>query len=94
VGAPVTKWFDKDTNLLLKSATTAKTAMGEIQSDSFLSDYRKEGEILVAHKTLSKAMGQEFTITVETVKYNAEIPKDKFELPEEIQALLKKPAAK
>jgi hypothetical protein len=93
-GSPVTKWYDKDSNLLVKNAATVKTAMGEISSESMLSDYRKEGDLLVPHKTVSKAMGQEFTITIDTVKHNAEIPKEKFDLPEEIQALLKKPAAK
>jgi Protein of unknown function (DUF620) len=94
VGSPVTKWYDKDSNLLVKMSATVKTAMGEIQSESTLSDYRKEGDILVPHTTVSRAMGQEFTISIDSVKHNAEIPKDKFELPAEIQALLKKPAEK
>jgi hypothetical protein len=89
-GSPVTKWFDKESNLLVKSSTTLKTAMGDIQSESTMSDYRKEGDILLPHKTVSHAMGQEITITIDTVKYNAEIPKDKFDLPAEIQALVKK----
>jgi uncharacterized protein DUF620 len=89
-GSLVTKWYDKETNLLVKTSATLKTAMGEIQSEATMSDYRKEGDILVPHKTVSRAMGQEFTITIDTVKHNAEIPKDKFDLPEEIQALVKK----
>jgi zinc protease len=89
-GSPVTKWYDKESNLLVKTTATLKTAMGEIQSESVTSDFRKEGDILVPHKTVSRAMGQEFTITIDSVKHNAEIPKDKFDLPEEIQALLKK----
>jgi hypothetical protein len=93
-GSPVTKWYDKDSNLLVKSVAKVKTAMGDIESETTMSDYRKEGDILVPHKTVAKAMGQEFTVTIDTVKHNAEIPKDKFDLPQEIQALLKKPAAK
>jgi hypothetical protein len=89
-GSPVTKWFAKDSNLLVKTAATVKTAMGEIQSESYPSDYRKEGDILLPHKTVQRAMGQEITITIDTVKYNVEIPKDKFDLPAEIQALVKK----
>jgi len=89
-GSPVTKWYDKESNLLVKNAATVKTAMGEISSESIISDYRKEGDILVPHKTVSKAMGQEFTISIDSVKHNPEIPKEKFDLPEEIQALLKK----
>jgi hypothetical protein len=89
-GSPVTKWFDKESNLMVKSLSTVKTAMGEVQSDSTMSDYRKEGDILMPHKMVSHAMGQEITMTIDTVKYNPEIPKDKFALPAEIQALAKK----
>jgi hypothetical protein len=93
-GSPVTKWYDKESNLLVKSVAKVNTAMGEIESESILSDYRKEGDILLPHKTVSRAMGQEFTITIDSVQHNAEIPKDKFDLPAEIKDLLKKPAAK
>jgi hypothetical protein len=89
-GSPVTKWYDKESGLLLKMMMKAHTAMGEIESDSVLSDYRKEGEILMAHKVVQHASTLEIGMTIESVKYNAEIPKEKFELPDEIKALLKK----
>ena len=92
VGSPVTKWYDKESNLLVKMSLTAKSPMGEVQSDSTLSDYRKEGDLLVPHKNTTRAMGQEFTITIDKVEHNANIPKDKFDVPAEIQALMKKPA--
>jgi hypothetical protein len=41
-------------------------------------------------KVAQKAAGQEIAITIDSVKYNAEIPKDKFEPPDEIKAMLKK----
>jgi hypothetical protein len=91
-GNPVTKWYDKESGLLLKMRVKAHSPMGEIESDSVLSDYRKEGEILMAHKVAQHAATIEIAVTIESVKYNAEIPKDKFELPDEIKALLKKPA--
>jgi hypothetical protein len=91
-GNPITKWFDKESGLLLKARVKANTPMGEIESDSTLSDYRKEGEILIAHKVVQHAAALEIGMTIESVKYNAEIPKDKFELPDEIKALLKKTA--
>ena len=53
-------------------------------------DYRKEGAILMPHKVTQKAAGQEITISIDNVKYNAEIPKDKFDPPDEIKAMLKK----
>jgi zinc protease len=91
-GNPVTKWYDKQSNLLVKMAMTSKTAMGEIQADSLMSDYRKEGEILLPHKVVAHAAGQELVMTIDKVEHNAEIPKGKFDLPDEIKALLKKRA--
>jgi hypothetical protein len=91
-GNPVTKWFDKDTGLLVKMKVKANSPMGEIESDSVVSDYRKEGDILMPHKVVSHAATLEISTTIESVRYNAEIPKDKFDLPDEIKALLKKPA--
>jgi hypothetical protein len=89
-GSPATRYYDKQTFLLVKVAMTAKTPMGDIPVESVLEDYRKEGDILMPHKTTLKQGGQEFSITIDTVKYNVDIPPETFALPAEIQALLKK----
>lgn len=94
VGKPMTRFYDKQTGLLVKSLATLKSAMGEISVESAFDDYRKEGDILMAHKLTNKAMGQQFSITIDKVEYNADIPASKFDLPDEIQALLKKDAEK
>jgi hypothetical protein len=39
-------------------------------------------------------MGQQFVITVDTVKWNEEIPQSRFDVPADVQALLPKAAAK
>jgi hypothetical protein len=91
-GNPVTRWYDKESGLLLKTRIKAKTPMGEIEADSVLSDYRKEGEILLPHKLVQHAATLEIATTIESVKYNSEIPKERFALPDEIKALLNKPA--
>ena len=90
-GNPVTRWYDKESNLLLKMRVKARSPMGEIESDSFVSDYRKEDGILMPHKLVSHVATLEIALTIDSVKHNAEIPKDKFELPDEIKVLLKKP---
>lgn len=89
-GSPSTRWFDKDTNLLVKMSMTAKSPMGEVQSDSIVSDYRKEGDVLMPHKILSKVATMELQMTVESVQHNPEIPKETFAIPTEVQALIKK----
>ena len=47
-GSPITRYYDKQSNLLVKMLMTAKNPMGEIPVESMVSDYRKEGEILLA----------------------------------------------
>lgn len=92
-GKPQTRWYDKSSGFLVKIAMTSKSPMGEISVESFPSDYRKEGELVVAHKILTKLAGQELGMTIDKVEHNVEIPKDKFEPPAEVKALIK-PAAK
>jgi hypothetical protein len=89
-GAPVTRYYDRDSNLLVKAEMTAKTPMGEVPVELVVSDYRKEGEILSPHKVTQSALGQQFTITLQKVEYNIEIPKETFDPPPEIRALLDK----
>ncbi|HTS31198.1 MAG TPA: DUF620 domain-containing protein [Bryobacteraceae bacterium] len=89
-GNPITKWYDKDSGLLLKMRIKANSPMGEIESDSMLSDYRKEGDILMAHKVVQHVATLETSMTIDSMRYNAEIPKEKFDLPDEIKALVNK----
>ena len=89
-GSPMTQYYDKTSGLMVKMTMTAQGPMGEIQIETVPSDYRKEGDILIPHKMAQKAAGQEFTITVDSVKHNPEIPKDRFDLPDDIKALVNK----
>jgi hypothetical protein len=89
-GSAITHYYDKDSGLLTKVSLISQTPMGAIPADTFHSDYRKEGDILMAHKVRQSAAGQEFIITLDTVKVNPEIPKDRFDLPDEIKALINK----
>ena len=91
-GKTITRWYDKKTNLMLKSVMISKSPMGELEATSVFSDYRKEGDILSPHKVVAQVAGRELTMTVEKIEYNAEIPKGKFDLPDDIKALVKKPA--
>ena len=89
-GSPITRYQDKQTNLTVKTTMTAKTPMGDIPVEQMVSDYRKEGDLLVPHKMTQKAAGQEIVFTIASIKYNPEIPKEKFDLPDEIKALVNK----
>jgi hypothetical protein len=58
--------------------------------ESVASDYRKDGEILTAHRVTQKAAGQMFSISIDKTDYNVEIPPGKFDIPDEIKPLLEK----
>jgi hypothetical protein len=89
-GSPSTRWFDKGSNLLVKISMTSKSAMGEVQSESVISEWRKEGDLLMPHKINTKVATMELVMTVESVQHNPEIPKDRFDMPDEVKALVKK----
>jgi hypothetical protein len=89
-GKPTAEFFDKKSGLLIKTTVTRNTPMGEITAEVIADDYRKEGDILVPHKMINRAAGQEFLIVVDKVEVNVDMPRDRFDLPAEIQALLKK----
>jgi hypothetical protein len=89
-GKPTTEFYDKKSGLLIKTAVSRNTPMGEISAEVISDDYRKEGDTIVPHKMINRAAGQEFMLVVEKVEVNVELPKDRFDLPPEIQALLKK----
>ena len=43
--------------------------------------------VLVPFQVKQKVLGQEFTVTVESMKTNVEIPKERFALPDDVKAL-------
>jgi outer membrane lipoprotein-sorting protein len=89
-GSPMAQFYDKQSNLLVKMTMTAQGPMGELTMDMFFNDYRKEGDILMPHKMKQSVAGQEILFTVDSVTFNPDIPKDKFDLPDEIKALVNK----
>jgi len=89
-GNPTTEFFDKKSGLLIKTAVKRTTAMGEITAEIVYDDYKKDGDLLAPHKIIQRAAGQEFQIVVESTEFNTNLPKDAFDPPAEVQALLKK----
>ena len=90
-GNPRTLWYDKTSNLMVKMSAVTETPQGDIQSDTTMSDYRKVGEVLVPHKMTIQAGPMEISMTVDSVQINPEIPKNTFDVPDEVKALIKKP---
>jgi hypothetical protein len=88
-GQPETRYYDKDTNLLVRTSMIMKTEMGDIPAEANVSDYRKVDGMLVPFLLKQKVLGQEFTVTIQSVQNNVEIPAERFALPEDVKALLK-----
>lgn len=92
-GKPETHYYDSKSHFLIKVTMTVSTPMGETPMESRLGDYRNDGGIVTPHRQELSALGQEFIITIDSVKWNTDIPKDRFAVPADVQALLAKPAA-
>jgi len=89
-GSPQTMYFDKDSGLLVRAETTVTSAAGSIPVTAEPGDYRRVDGILVPFRSRMTVMGQERIVTVEKVEHNVAMPSDRFSLPEEIKALVKK----
>jgi len=89
-GPAMTQCYDKQSGLMVKMTLTAQSPMGEQTVDSYATDYRKEGDVLMPHKIKQSVAGQEIMMNIDSVTFNADIPADKFALPDEIKALVNK----
>ena len=87
---PETLFFDKESNLLVKTIVTIEHPMGKMVIESYPEDYKKSGGILTPFRARLKAMGIERTMTVTGIENNVQMPEDRFKLPAEIQALVDK----
>jgi hypothetical protein len=89
-GKPETRYYDTKTNLLVKVAKIVKGPMGEVPAEVFLSDYKEVDGILIPHTIRQRAIGQEFLIVLEQIQHNTKIPPDRFDLPDDVKALVEK----
>lgn len=89
-GPSVTQCYDKQSGLMVKMTLTAQSPLGEQTVDSYATDYRKEGDVMMPHKIKQSVAGQEIMMNIDSVTFNTEIPADKFVLPDEIKALVNK----
>ncbi|MFO7693569.1 MAG: hypothetical protein R6V57_10835 [Vicinamibacterales bacterium] len=89
-GSPQTLYFDPDTGLLVRTETTVNSAAGAVDVVAEPGDFRKVDGILLAFTSRMKLLGQERVVTVEQVEHNVSLPADRFVLPAEIAALVKK----
>jgi hypothetical protein len=91
-GKPMVEFYDKTSGLLVKTVTTVNSQMGEINAEILFDDYQKDGGVLSPHRMVNRAAQQEFVIQIQSIEVNADLPKDRFDLPPEVQALLTRAA--
>ncbi len=89
-GRPETHYFEKDSGLMVRQTGILKTPMGDVSVDASIGDYRPESGILMPHSLNQKLAGQQLKLTFTSIVFNTDIPKDRFDLPPEIKALLAK----
>jgi hypothetical protein len=85
-GVDVHSCFDKENGLLVHSAVKQVSAMGEINVEAIVSDYKDFDGIKMATKTVATMMGQEMSTTIKSVSH-APIDASVFAVPAEIRAL-------
>lgn len=89
-GKPETQYFDKKTGLMVKVTMVVASPMGEIPTETILSDYKEEGGLRQPHKQQHKVAGMDFLITIDHVDYNVDVPADKFDMPADVKTLAPK----
>ncbi len=89
---PETWYFSRKSGLLVKLASVTNTQQGDLAMEIFFSDYKDFGGVLKPSKETQKAAGQEFTLTLDSVEMNVEIPASQFDLPAGVAALAAKQA--
>lgn len=89
-GSPQTLYFDRESGLLVRTETTVTTAGGAVPVVAEPGDFRKVDGITMAFTSRMQVMGQERVVTIEKVEHNTVLGADRFALPAEIKALVKK----
>jgi hypothetical protein len=86
-GKPETFYFDKASGLLVRTAETMVTPLGEISVEADMSDYRPVDGVETPFTTTQKAISQVMVMHFDKVAYNTDIAPDRFDLPAPIKAL-------
>jgi hypothetical protein len=92
-GRPETEYYSKKTGLLVKTSSVETSQMGDVPTEALVKDYKEVSGVKMAFTRVNRVAGQEIQVHLDSIEVNADIPKDRFDLPEEIKALLRKNGA-
>ncbi|HVV45151.1 MAG TPA: hypothetical protein VHC72_08085 [Bryobacteraceae bacterium] len=89
-GKPETFYFDRDSGLLVRISAVLSTALGDISTESTMSDFRMVDGILTPFAMTEKAIDQNVVMKFSNIGYNVNLPADRFALPPAVRALVAK----
>jgi hypothetical protein len=87
---PETFYLDKESLLLVRTTMTMTMALGEIDVDESIGDYRPVNGIQTPFRMVQKAMNQVLTMKFDKASYDAEIPAGRFDLPPAVKTMVER----
>jgi hypothetical protein len=88
--APEVQCYDRETGRLVYAETTMTSPMGEVRLRSVFLDYRQSGDLIVPFQIQQEIGPQTIVTRMKHVVWNGELDEKLFEIPKEIEELLKK----
>jgi len=89
-GKPETFFFDKDSGLLVRISAVRSTPLGDVSTESTMSDFRSVDGLLTPFAQTETAMSQSIVTHFKTVSYNVPLPADRFDPPAAVKSREKK----
>ena len=93
-GAPEYWYVSRATHLVLAVDATHESPMGSIEVKSEVKEYKDVDGVKLPWKTEVDQAMQKFTITMDKIEHNVEIPASRWDFPGDIKALLEKKKGK
>jgi hypothetical protein len=84
----LTNFYSVDSGLLLKTEVTLDTAAGRIPVQQRFEQYTQFGGVLWPSKTVVYQAGTQVILNITSGEINPDIPDERFDIPEAVQALL------
>ena len=81
------RYYEKESGLLVRTSGKVQSQMGEMMTDTRLTDYQKFAGVLMPKTVEVSMMGMKQVVTISSVEMNIEFGGDEFALPADIKAL-------
>jgi zinc protease len=89
-GPPITHYYDAESFFLTKSVILVEGTQGKVPSENYYSDYKEVNGVLFPYRLNHRVGREEIVVAIDTIECNVEMPRHRFNLPEEVRALLHK----